>query len=171
VPGWSRGPDSRYSMINARAETVAEKPAYRSALRYRRCLVPANGFYEWRAGAAGKQPMAIRPAGGGVLALAGLWEHWQDADGNELESCTILVRPADGQVKQVHDRMPLIVGPESFSVWLDRRAQNPAAIGTLIAALQPPRLVLHPVSRRVNSPAHDGPDLIEPLDDVGVTDG
>jgi putative SOS response-associated peptidase YedK len=171
VPGWSKGPDSRYSMINARAETVAEKPAYRSALRYRRCLVPANGFYEWRAGAAGKQPMAIRPAAGGLLALAGLWEHWQDADGNELESCTILVRPADGQVKPVHDRMPLIVGPESFAVWLDRRAQNPAAIGTLIAALQPPRLLLHPVSRRVNSPAHDGAELIEPVEDSEAADG
>lgn len=167
VPGWSKGPDSRYSMINARAETVAEKPAYRNAFRYRRCLVPANGFYEWRAGPTGKQPMALRPADGGVLALAGLWEHWQDAGGNELESCTIVVRPADDQVRAVHDRMPLIVSPDAFGVWLDRRAQNPAAIGTLIAAQQPPRLTIYPVSRQVNRPTNDSPALVEPVDDAG----
>ena len=165
VPGWSKGPDSRYSMINARAETVAAKPAYRNAFRYRRCLLPADGFYEWRAGTGGKQPMVLRPADHGVLALAGLWEHWQDADGNELESCSILVQAANAQVGRVHDRMPVVIDPGSFDLWLDIRSQKPQPLETLLAAQRAPALEIYPVSRAVNSPASDRPDMIEPLPD------
>ena len=91
VPSWSKGPDNRYSMINARAETVAEKPAYRAAFARRRCLIPADAFYEWRAGAHGKVPHAIRREDGAPFAMAGLWEHWTGADGSEIASCTIMV--------------------------------------------------------------------------------
>lgn len=164
IPGWSKGPDPRFSMINARVETVAEKPAYRSALRYRRCLVPADGFYEWRAGADGKQPYVLRARDGRPLAFAGLWEHWQDANGSEIESCTILVRDANAQVRAVHDRMPVIVAPESFDLWLDIRSQKPQPLRTLLAAQQPPELEIYPVGRSVNSPKNDAPTLLDPLE-------
>jgi putative SOS response-associated peptidase YedK len=163
VPGWSKGPDSRYSMINARVETVASKPAYRAALRYRRCLIPADGFYEWQASDGAKQPFVLRSGDRGPLALAGLWEHWQDDQGNELESCVILVRAANEQVSVVHDRMPVIVASASFSAWLDTRIQKPQPVETLLAAQQPPKLQVYPVSRDVNSPRNDRPELLSPL--------
>ena len=165
IPGWSKGPDSRFSMINARLESVAQKPAYRNAFRYRRCLVPADGFYEWRAAADGKQPYALRPRDGRPLALAGLWEHWQDAEGNEIESCSVLVRDANDQVRAVHDRMPVTINPESFDLWLDIHSQNPRPIETLLAAQQMPDLNLYPVSRALNSPRNDRADLLDPLDE------
>ena len=169
VPSWSKGPDSRYSMINARAETVASKPAYRNAFRYRRCLIPADGFYEWRAVAGRKQPMVLRAADQRVLALAGLWEHWQDADGNELESCSILVQAANEQVGRVHERMPVIIDPGSFDFWLDIHSQKTPPLETLLAAQQPPAFEIYPVSRAVNSPANDQAALIEPLPEDDAT--
>jgi putative SOS response-associated peptidase YedK len=165
VPGWSKGPNSRYSMINARVETVATKPAYRNAFRYRRCLLPADGFYEWHAADGGKQPYVLRAADSRPLALAGLWEHWQDADGNELESCSILVGAANRQVVRIHERMPVVVAPESFDLWLDVRSQKPAPLETLLAAQQAPELEIYPVSRAVNSPRNDDERLLEPLPD------
>ena len=167
VPSWSKGPDSRYSMINARVETVVQKPAYRSAFRYRRCLIPADGFYEWRTGEGGKQPYVLRPRDGRPLAFAGLWEHWQDAEGNELESCSILVREASRQVSAVHARMPVIIGPDSFDLWLDIKAQKPQPLETLLAAQPPPELEIYPVSRAVNNPRADTPDLLQALEDRG----
>ena len=167
VPGWSKGPDNRYSMINARVETVASKPAYRNALRYRRCLIPADGFYEWRAVAEGKQPYVLRAADKAPLALAGLWEHWQDDQGNELESCAIIVRAANRQVSRVHDRMPVVIAPDAFKLWLDSKMQKSQPIETLMAAQQPPELDIYPVSRAVNSPRNDRPDLLEPVAEKG----
>lgn len=161
IPGWSKGPDPRYSMINARVETVAEKPAYRNALRYRRCLIPVDGFYEWRADGRGKQPYVLRARDRWPMALAGLWEHWQGADGSELESCTILVRAANRQVAAIHDRMPVIVAPAAFDLWLDAKSQKPQPLETLLAAQQPPELEIFPVGRAVNNPSHDDPGLIQ----------
>jgi putative SOS response-associated peptidase YedK len=167
VPSWSKGPDSRYSMINARVETAASKPAYRNAFRYRRCLLPADGFFEWQVQAGGKQPLVLRPEDGSLLALAGLWEHWQDADGNELESCSILVGPANSQVAAVHERMPVVIAPTSFAAWLDVRNQHAAAIEALLAAQYAPRYAIHPVSRAVNNPRADGPELVQALAQEG----
>jgi putative SOS response-associated peptidase YedK len=167
IPSWSKGPDSRYSMINARAETVAAKPAYRNAFRYRRCLIPADGFYEWRAVDGTKQPYVLRPQDGRPLALAGLWEHWQDANGNEIDSCTILVRDADAQIRPIHDRMPVIVAPTSFDLWLDIHSQKPRPLETLLAAQQPPHLEIYPVGRAVNSPKNDSQALLERAGDDG----
>ena len=164
IPAWSKGPDSRFSMINARVETVAQKPAYRSAFRYKRCLIPADGFYEWRAAAAGKQPYALRPRDGRPLAFAGLWDHWQDADGNELESCTILVREANAQVRPVHERMPVIMTPDSFDLWLDIHAQKPQPLETLLAVQQAPELEIYPVNRAVNNPKAGSSSLLEPME-------
>lgn len=169
VPSWSKGPDSRFSMINARVETVAEKPAYRAALRYRRCIIPADGFYEWQARAAGKLPHVLRRQDSVPLALAGIWEHWQSPDGSELESAAILVGPADEQVAGIHDRMPVILGPGQYAAWLDRHQQHPEAVMDLLLAMDPPRLQIYPVSRAVNSPTHDSPQLIEPSDEVERT--
>jgi putative SOS response-associated peptidase YedK len=165
IPGWSKGPDSRFSMINARVETVAQKPAYRNAFRYRRCLIPADGFYEWHAAGANKQPYVLRPRDGRPLALAGLWEHWQDSNGNELESCAILVGEADARVRPVHERMPVFVAPESFDLWLDIRSQKPQPIETLLAAQRPPDLEIYPVGRAVNNPRNDAAMLLDPLQD------
>ncbi|MCP5313005.1 MAG: SOS response-associated peptidase [Chromatiaceae bacterium] len=167
IPGWSKGPDTRFSMINARVETVAEKPAYRSALRYRRCLIPADGFYEWRAQDGAKQPYVLRPRDARPLAFAGLWEHWQDDGGSELESCTILVRAADRQVGTIHDRMPVIIAPQAFGLWLDSKSQKPQPIETLLAAQQPPELDIYPVGRAVNNPRNDAPALLDPIPEVG----
>jgi putative SOS response-associated peptidase YedK len=164
IPAWSKGPDSRFSMINARVETVAQKPAYRNAFRYRRCLVPADGFYEWRSAGGKKQPFVLRPSDGRPLALAGLWEHWQDADGNELASCTILVGEADAQVKKVHERMPVVVDPAAFDLWLDIRSQKPQPLETLLAAQRAPALTVYSVGRAVNNPRLDQPDLIAALE-------
>ena len=165
VPGWSKGPDSRYSMINARIETVAEKPAYRNALRYRRCLVPLDGFYEWRQADGGKQPYVLRPRRKGPFALAGLWEHWQDAGGNELESCVILVGPANPQVAPIHERMPVVIAPASFDLWLDPQRRSPGPVEALLAAQQAPEYRIYPVARSVNSPSVDKPELLEPLEE------
>ncbi len=164
IPSWSKGPDTRYSMINARAETVAQKPAYRNAFRYRRCLLPEDGFYEWRAAAGGKQPYVLRARDQAPLALAGLWEHWQDADGNEIESCTVLVRDANAQVRPVHERMPVVITPGAFDLWLDIHAQKPQALETLLVAQQPPELEVYPVGRAVNSPRNDSASLLEPAE-------
>ncbi|MGB5743131.1 MAG: SOS response-associated peptidase [Sedimenticolaceae bacterium] len=164
IPAWSKGPDSRFSMINARVETVAQKPAYRNAFRYRRCLLPADGFYEWRSAGGKKQPFVLRPSDGRPLALAGLWEHWQDADGNELASCTILVGEANAQVRAVHERMPVVIDPTAFDLWLDIRSQKPQPLETLLAAQRAPALTVYPVGRAVNNPRVDQPDLIVALE-------
>jgi putative SOS response-associated peptidase YedK len=168
IPGWSKGPDSRFSMINARVETVARKPAYRNAFRYRRCLIPADGFYEWRATGAAKQPYVLRPRDHRrPLALAGIWEHWQDAHGNELESCSILVGEANAQVRPVHERMPMVITPPAFDLWLDIHSQKPRPLETLLAAQQPPEFDIYPVGFAVNSPRNDSATLIDPIQDGG----
>ena len=160
VPSWSKGPDSRFAMINARCETAAERPAYRAAWRRRRCLVPMDGFYEWeRRPDGGKQPWFLRLAGGGVFAVAGLWEHWTAPGGEEIHSCTLLTTAANRAVAPVHDRMPVIVPPERFDAWMD--PESPAAeLEALCRPLPEAQVELWPVGSRVNSARHDGADLI-----------
>jgi putative SOS response-associated peptidase YedK len=164
VPHWSKGPDSRFSMINARAETVHEKPAYRAPFRYRRCLIPAEGFYEWKAEAGGKQPYFIQRGDRQPFALAGLWDHWQDADGNELDSCSIIVTDADRILAPIHDRMPLILASDQYRAWLDPANQDMAALRELLQPAGDVTLEFRPVSKRVNSPANDDAALIDPID-------
>ena len=136
VPSWSKGPDSRFSMINARAETVDSKPAYRNAFKHRRCLIPSEGFYEWKAGAQGKTPYLIRRTDGAPFGMAGLWETWRDPDGEPLESCTMIVTDANDLVRNLHDRMPVILSREDYDAWLDpdtkdrRASKDPPAGGS-----------------------------------------
>jgi putative SOS response-associated peptidase YedK len=150
-------------MINARAETVQGKPAFRVAFRSRRCVIPVSGFYEWQARGRGKPPHFIRPAARGLLAFAGLWERWQPAEGAPVESCAILTTTANAVMARVHDRMPVILDPAAFATWL---GEVPAPADQLAALLRPcadDLLLAYPVSTSVNAPAHDGPEAIQPL--------
>ncbi|RMF10945.1 MAG: SOS response-associated peptidase [Alphaproteobacteria bacterium] len=162
VPHWSKGPDSRFSMINARAETLASKPAYRGAFRYRRCLLPANGFYEWKALPKGpRQPYFIAMGDGGLIFFAGLWEHWLGPDGSELASVTIVTTGATGVVREVHDRMPVILCVDEGRDWISG-AGGRQGLAELLDAPAPIGLTAVPVSRRVNDPTFDDPSCLEP---------
>ena len=166
VPSWSDGPDTRYRMINARAETVATKPAFRSAFKLRRCLVPADGFYEWRKAENGKQPYRIALQDGEPFAFAGLWERW-GVPGNEIvESFTIIVTEANELIRVIHDRMPVILDAADYDEWLQGSDGE-----HLLKPFSSDRMAAHPVSTYVNSPKNDDPKCIEPLAEVGaVTD-
>jgi putative SOS response-associated peptidase YedK len=171
VPHWSKGPDNRYSMINARAESVHQKPAYRSAFRQRRCLIPAEGFYEWRALAGGKQPYLIRRDDGAPFTMAGLWETWQDKDsGEEIRSCTIIVTDANDLIRPLHDRMPVILAEESHAEWLDPDHADAEALRALLVPADSGGWTRYPVSKSVNSPRNDGAELLEPVELPGQDD-
>ena len=163
VPAWSKGPDSRFSMINARAETVSTKPAYRAAFKHRRCLIPAEGFYEWRAENGGKTPFLIRRKDHAPFAMAGVWELWHGADGTDLVSTTIIVTDANAVVRQIHDRMPVVIGPENYGAWLDPGTRDTDGLLVLLKPTDPNPWTLHPVSRQVNSPRNDAPELLNPV--------
>jgi len=160
VPRWSKGPDSHFSMFNARAETVHEKPAYRSAFKKQRCLIPADGFYEWTQ-ANGKQPYFIHRRDNDPLVFAGLWEHWQDKEDNAIDSCTIIVTEANSLMQPVHDRMPVILNPEQFNAWLDPEYQAGDDLRDMLKPYTAGDLEIFAVSRDVNSPKNDGADLIK----------
>lgn len=166
VPHWAQSRKVAATMINARAETVASKPAFRDALRRRRCLIPADGFYEWTRDAQGnKQPHFISSPTGGPLALAGLWETWRDPTDPEappLKSCTIVTRAAEGPVTELHDRMPLALSSADWSAWLDA-STSPQEVTALLHA-DPPALQFRPVSTRVNTVANNDPELLQPAE-------
>jgi putative SOS response-associated peptidase YedK len=163
VPAWSEGPDNRFSMINARAETVATKPAYRSAFKARRCLIPADGFYEWRALPAGKQPYYVRRRDGEPFAMAGLWERWTSGQNQAIESCTIIVTDANQAIAPIHDRMPAILEGDAIEAWLDPANRETEALSALLQPAPARDWTFSPVSKRVNSPRNEGPELIEPI--------
>ncbi len=164
VPAWSKGPDNRFHMINARAESIAEKPAYRAAYRYRRCLIPADGFYEWAPSPGGRKPYVLQPEDGKPVAFAGIWEDWMDAEGNQLDSCAVVTTAANMQVRAVHQRMPVILQQQYFACWLDRHLQKPAEVTPLLEHNRTPQLQVYPVGKGVNNPQHDGPELIRMKD-------
>jgi putative SOS response-associated peptidase YedK len=162
IPFWAKDPAIGNRMINARAETVAEKPAFRTAYRRRRCLVLADGFYEWRQEPSGKTPYFISPADGQAFAFAGLWEHWQSKDDDQsIESATIITTSASGFMASLHHRMPVILRPEMADRWL---AGSDDALAASIASM--PGLQAWPVDRAVNNPRHEGDSLIIPRGDV-----
>lgn len=160
IPFWAKDPSIGGRMINARSETVASKPAFRQPFRRHRCLLPADGFYEWAGGAGRRQPVWIGAADGRVLGLAGLYDVWHDPAGAPVESCTILTAPANALVAPIHDRMPVVIRPDDYERWL--RGSPDDAAG-LLAPCPPEALRSHPVSARVNSVRNDDPALIEPL--------
>jgi putative SOS response-associated peptidase YedK len=170
VPGWVKDPRSFKLLINARAETAAEKPAFRAAMRHRRCLVPASGFYEWRRLPDGKkQPYFIRPRDGRLLAFGGLVEEWIDCDGGILESAAILTTAANAAVAPIYERMPVIVAPEDFERWLDCLRNEPRTVAELMRPAPDDLLEAIPVSTRVNAARNDDAGLVEPLSEAATT--
>lgn len=139
APSWSKDPAQGARLINARSETALDKPAFRAAMRYRRCLVPADGFYEWQALARGKRPWFFEPEEGGLLALVGIWEAWQVQGGEVLETCAVLTREAQGRVAEIHERMPVIVPPGLFNDWLSSNLQDSRGIAALLESCVPTR--------------------------------
>jgi putative SOS response-associated peptidase YedK len=184
VPSWAKDASIGNRMINARMETVAEKPAYKRALAVRRCLLPADGYFEWyptdeekpktKAGLRSskgrkKQPFFIRPKDGAPLAMAGLYEIWrdptkdEDADDRFLWTCTVITTDAEDDVGKIHDRMPLMVERDRWAAWLDPRTDKDSVLDLLVPAA-PGRLEAYPVSTMVNAVKNNGPELLEPLD-------
>lgn len=164
VPGWAKDRSIGNRMINARAETLGERPAYQRAFRKRRCLVAADGWYEWQTAAGGRQPWFIRARAGGPIGFAGLWESWRDPQSGEaLESCTIVTTDALAPLAQIHRRMPAVLAPQSHEAWLNPAVADPEALAALLAPCDPALLEAWPVSREVNDPRHQGPALVEPL--------
>ena len=162
IPAWAKDATMGSRLINARAETVAEKPSFRSAFRHRRCLVIADGFYEWRRQDGKKQPFYFRMQNQQPFAFAGLWEHWQDPKGEAIDSCTILTTEANELLQQIHERMPVILNPKYYDMWLDPTMQ----IEQLQQLLQPYSsavMTSYPVSTKVNKPTNDTPELINSL--------
>ncbi len=159
VPHWSKEAKPKYSTINARAETVADKPTYRQAFKHQRCLIPASGFYEWRREGDAKVPYHIRVPGTEVFALAGLWDRWE-REGDGFESCSIIVTAASPVMQRIHDRMPVLLNPAQYNSWLNTGHFNRAQLQGLLVPFAG-QLEAYPVSRRVNSPSYDDPSLIE----------
>ena len=165
IPSWAKGPSIGSPMINARAETVAEKPSFRKAFATRRALVPADGYYEWYAGhGASKQPFYITPRNRSVMAMAGLYEFWKDpGTGQWVISFTILTTTAEDALGHLHDRMPLIVEKDSYQQWLDPAPQPTGELLSLLVPAAPGRLDAFPVSKAVGNFRNNGPELIKPL--------
>ncbi len=163
IPSWAKDPSLGDRMINARAETAAGKPAFRSAIRRRRCLVPASGFYEWKRTNGRKQPYYIRRPDGKPFAFAGLWESWEGPGQAVVESCTILTTSANELLLPIHDRMPVIVSPADYDLWLSPEVRDPAELARLFRPCPPEEMTAFPVGTAVNNPKTDSPQLIEPL--------
>ena len=161
IPSWADDPSIGNRMINARAETVAEKSAYRSAFRHRRCLVPADGFYEWAKANGAKQPHYFQLKDGGPFAFAGLWERWAKGE-KPIESCTLLTTEANDVVSPVHDRMPIILEPKDYGGWLDPQRRRLEDVSAILRPFPADRMVAYPVGRWVNDPRHDDPRCVEP---------
>jgi putative SOS response-associated peptidase YedK len=159
-PAWARSPKP---IINARSETIAEKPSFRSAFRQRRCLVPATGFYEWQKLGSSKQPFCIRPHGGGLFAFAGIWDRFRDEAGEPGEAFAILTCVPNRTMEPIHNRMPVILDAAAYARWLDPQVQSPEPLVELMVPVPDDRLTAYPVSSRVNSPAHDDAECTEPL--------
>ena len=162
VPPWARDAAIGNRLINARAETVAEKPAFRRAFRERRCLIPADGFYEWKREGAVKRPFYIRMRDGAPFAFGGIWERWEGIRGEAVETCAILTTEPNDLLAPIHDRMPLILPPEEYGRWLDPSVRVPESLAPLLRPFPPGAMEAYPVGRAVNNPLTDGPSCIRP---------
>lgn len=168
VPSWAKDADIGNRMINARGETLTEKPSFREAFKSRRCIIPVSGFYEWqRKGTGGKQPFYFYLNDKDVFGLAGLWENRIDKQtGEELETCTIITIEANETLKPVHDRMPVILKTESYDEWLDAKMKDTEKLQKLLKPYSSKEMSSYPVSKTVNIPDADSPELIKPLNSV-----
>jgi len=167
VPFWARDISMGAGMINARAETVAEKPSFRNAFKKRRCLIPADGFYEWKGEKGNKQPYYITGPSEGPFAFAGLWEEWTDKKSDHdlvYKSCTIITTPARGSVREIHHRMPVVLSPGFHEKWLNADTQDPKTLKIILQEGRVHDFKYHPVSKRVNAVKKNDPNCIEPID-------
>jgi putative SOS response-associated peptidase YedK len=163
IPFWAKDPEIGARMINARAETVADRPAFRHAFRRRRCLVVADGFYEWQKQNGTKQPFYIRLRDAQPFAFAGLWERWEGADTGVIESCTLLTTQPNELMLPLHNRMPVILQPKDYDLWLDPEMQKVESLQPLLQPYPSQEMAAYAVSRWVNSPDNDDPRCILPL--------
>lgn len=164
IPSWAKDPKIGNQCINAKAETVAEKPAFRSAFKKRRCLVIVTGFFEWqRQQGSLKQPMCIGLQSKRPFAFAGLWEHWVPTEGEPLETCTIITTEPNELLQSIHNRMPVILAPTSYDQWLDPTFQQAEPLKALLRPYLSEELTAYPVSTFVNNPRHDAPQCLEPV--------
>ena len=163
LPAWVKDPTKVQQPINAKAETAAEKPMFRDAFKRRRCLVPADGFYEWKQDGGRKQPVYIHMKDGEPFAIAGLWEHWEGQDGQVIESCTLLTTEPNDVLAPIHNRMPVILDPKDYARWLDPDVQEVSQLKRLLQPYPPEAMTYFPVNLRVNNPRNDDALCIEPL--------
>jgi putative SOS response-associated peptidase YedK len=165
IPSWARDTTIGSRLINARAETLAEKPSFRSAYKYHRCLIFADGFYEWqtRPGNSARVPHLIRLKSGKPFAFAGLWEHWQSPDGSEVHSATIITTTPNGLMAPIHDRMPVILSRDSYAQWLAPLPRASLELKNLLVPYPAEEMQAYPISTLVNSPANDRPEVLIPV--------
>ncbi len=163
VPSWAKDPKIGNRMINARSETLTEKPSFRTAFKRRRCLIPADGFYEWKREGKAKKPMLITANPGGLFAFAGLWETWKQPDGSWLLTCAIITTSANEFMTSIHDRMPVILPREAEGAWLDPDSEDVGALSELLLPYPSDRMHAHEVSTLVNSPRNNSPECIAPV--------
>ena len=163
VPSWTKDPKIGNRMINARSETLTEKPSFRTAFKRRRCLIPADGFYEWTREGKAKKPMLITANPGGLFAFAGLWETWKQPDGSWLLTCAIITTSANEFMTSIHDRMPVILPREFEASWLDPEERDTAMLSELLLPYDTDRMEGYEVSTLVNSPRNNFPEVIEPV--------
>jgi putative SOS response-associated peptidase YedK len=161
IPGWVRDPRGFSLLVNARCESVNDKPAFRNAMRRRRCLIPADGFYEWKDEGKQKRPYVVRPKAAGPLAFAGLWESWVGPNGEEMETATIITTRASRDIAHIHDRMPVIIAPDAFDFWLDCTNVDGLTAAALLVPAPEGLLQAYEISTAVNRVANDAPNLIE----------
>jgi putative SOS response-associated peptidase YedK len=171
IPSWVKDPRTFSLLINARGESLLDKPAFRSAMRYRRCLIPADGFYEWRREGSRKQPYYVHLRAGGLIAFAGLWENWTGPNGEEMETAAVVTTLANRTLQSIHERMPVIISPEAFHIWLDCRSVDAKTAAALIAPAPNDLLETYEVSAAVNRTANDSSALIQPLSHLGSSLG
>ncbi|MBI5568361.1 MAG: SOS response-associated peptidase [Desulfomonile tiedjei] len=165
VPSWAKDRSMGPRLINARAESAAEKPAFRAAFKYRRCLVPADGFYEWKKIEGRKQPYLFGNADRKVFAFAGLWERWSGPEGEVVESATILTTDANELLMPIHDRMPVILAEADYDLWLDPTVKTAERLTPLLRPYPAAEMIGYPVSPRVNRAGYEDPDLIAPIEE------
>jgi len=163
IPSWSKDPAIGNRLINARAETVQEKPSFRNAFRRHRCLIPTNGFYEWQRQERGKQPYFVRMRDERIFAFAGLWDRWESPDDGVIETCAILTTAANAVLAPIHGRMPVILPQAEYARWLDPALKDPDSLSPLLVPFPPEGMLAIPVSPRVNAPSTDDEKCIAPL--------
>ncbi len=163
LPSWVKDPKTFTLLINARGESAADKPAFRAAMKRRRCLIPADGFYEWQAAGDRKRPFYVHAKSGEPLAFAGLWETWTGPNGEELDTAAIVTTRANRTLAPIHERMPVIVPPEAFDLWLNAAGVDAATAAALIAPAPDDLLEAYEISTAVNRTANDNPRLLEPV--------